>query len=109
MDISAFPNIDPSKLTLESDYSLNLRWYDPRLVFQNLGNKTTFNNLDEKSKKYIWRPRLAFLNALGPAVVEKNLHDEFSSVTLTKEDESTLPEDNSLPREGTFQLQGFRA
>ena len=97
--ISAFPNIDPTNLKLTSDYELNLRWYDRRLIFQNLGNKTVFNNLEEKAKKYIWKPRLAFLNALGPAVVEKNLDDEFSSVTLTKENDKTLPEDNSLPRE----------
>ena len=89
-------------MKLTSDYELNLRWYDKRLTFQNLANKTFFNALDERTKRYIWKPRLAFLNALGPAVVEKNLDDEFSSVTLNKEDASaggSLPEDQSLPRE----------
>ena len=100
IDISAFPKIDPSHLEFTSDYSLNLRWYDPRLIFRDLNNKATFNNLDEKDKKYIWKPQLAFLNALGPTVVENNLDDAFASVTLNKEDKEYMEEDISLPREG---------
>ena len=100
IDISAFPKIDPSNLKLTSDYALNLRWYDKRLVFRNLNNKTVFNDLSESDKKFIWKPQLAFLNALGPAVVERNLDDEFSSFTLKKEEPEPMPEDQSLPREG---------
>ena len=101
IDISAFPQIDPSRLEFTSDYSLNLRWYDSRLIFQDLNNKTVFNNLGETDKKYIWKPQLAFLNALGPTVAENGiLGDEFTSVTLNKEDGAYLKEDFSLPREG---------
>ena len=69
-------------------------------MFRDLNNKTTFNNLDSKDKKYIWKPRLAFLNALGPTTEEQSLHDELSSVTLNKENKEYLQEDISLPREG---------
>ena len=56
--------------------------------------------MDSKDKKYIWKPRLAFLNALGPTTEEQSLHDELSSVTLIKENKEYLQEDISLPREG---------
>ena len=100
IDITAFPNLDPSHKEFTSDHTLNLRWYDPRLIFRDLNNKTTFNKLDSKSKKYIWKPQLAFLNALGPTTEEQSLHDEFTSVTLNKENKAYLDEDISLPREG---------
>ena len=100
IDIAAFPNIDPSHEEFTSDHTLNLRWYDPRLIFRDLSNKTTFNSLNSKDKKYIWKPQLAFLNALGPTAVELNLHDEFTSVTLNKENKEYLNEDISLSREG---------
>ena len=100
IDITAFPKIDPSQKEFTSDHALNLRWYDPRLIFRDLNDKTTFNNLDSKDKKYIWKPRLAFLNALGPTTEEQSLHDELSSVTLIKENKEYLQEDISLPREG---------
>ena len=102
IDISAFPKIDPSHEEFTSDHTLNLRWYDPRLIFRDLNNKTTFNNLNPRDKKYIWKPQLSFLNALGPSTEEQSLHDEFSSVTLNKENKKYLDEDVSLPREGTF-------
>ena len=38
--------------------------------------RTFAKHLKETDKQLIWKPRLAFLNALGPAVVEKNLDDE---------------------------------
>ena len=100
IDISAFPKIDPSHLEFTSDYSLSLRWYDPRLIFRDLNNKAIFNSLDEKDKRYIWKPQLAFLNALGPTVVDNNLDDEFTSVTLNREDKEYMQEDMSLAREG---------
>ena len=63
--IFALPSIDTVNLKFTSDLYLNLRWYDPRLQFMNLNNATTLNSLSSEDKKYIWTPRLVFVNALG--------------------------------------------
>ena len=80
-------------------YTEGYPYYDasfPHSYHRN-SEKNEEGNID---KKYIWKPQLAFLNALGPTAVELNLHDEFTSVTLNKENMEYLNEDISLSREG---------
>ena len=105
--LGAFTEIDVSNYKLKSDYDLNLRWYDPRLQFRDLNDLSAFNNLEEEDRTFLWSPRLAFVNALGPA--DRSMSDE-SSMRLVKEETEPLREDFSLPREGSEKkFSHFRA
>ena len=95
--ITAFPQMDAANKKLTTDYDLTLRWYDPRLIFRDLNNSTEFNDLDDEDRRYIWSPRVALSNALGPVPREV---ERFTAVTLEREELEPLPEDPTLPREG---------
>ena len=96
--ITAYPKIDTANQKLTTDFDLNLRWYDPRLIFRDLKADEVFNDLTPEDKKFIWSPRLELPNALGS--VPKEFDDESTTVMLSMENEETLPEDFSLDREG---------
>jgi hypothetical protein len=68
------------------------------LIFRDLKDDETFNDLNSESKRFIWSPKLELPNALG--TVPKQLDDESTTVMLLRENEETLPEDFSMPREG---------
>ena len=96
VSVLAFPEIKTTELTFTSDYFLNLRWYDPRLAFQDLNNLTALNILSSKHKSQIWTPQLTFTNALGPFQTEV---DKLTSGVLIRE-APPLKEDISLATEG---------
>ena len=96
VSVLAFPEIKTTELTFTSDYFLNLRWYDPRLEFQDLNNLTALNILSSKHKSQIWTPQLTFTNALGPFQTEV---DKLTSGVLIRE-APPLTEDISLATEG---------
>jgi len=43
--MTSYPRIDASNSRITTDYDLNLKWYDPRLIFRNLKPDETFNDL----------------------------------------------------------------
>ncbi|XP_059086853.1 uncharacterized protein LOC131883401 isoform X1 [Tigriopus californicus] len=96
IDIGAFPEIDSTNFKVNSDYDINLRWYDPRLKFRDLNNETKFNGLNAEESTHLWSPKLEFVNALGPV---KQDRDDFGSLRLIKEETEALPQDFSLSRE----------
>ena len=100
ININAFPDIDSAGFKVKSDYDLSLRWYDPRLKFQDLNNLTEYNDLGPADKTFLWSPRLEISNALGESVSPGSLVDEASSVRVIKEELEAMPEDFSLDREG---------
>lgn len=97
VSILAIPEIDTVNLKFTVDFYLNLRWYDLRLGIQDLNNITLLNTLGEEELDSIWKPQLAFTNALGPFQTEA---DELTTATIVREDDS-LPEDPYLSTEGT--------
>ena len=100
ININAFPNVDSEGFKVKSDYDLRLRWYDPRLKFQDLYNLTEYSDLGPADRTYLWSPRLEISNALGEAVSPGSLVDDASSVRVIKEELEAMPEDFSLSREG---------
>ena len=96
VSVLAFPEIKTTELTFTADYFLNLRWYDPRLAYQDLNTLTALNVLSSQHKKQIWTPQLTFTNALGPFQTEV---DQLTSGVLVREGEP-LAEDLSLATEG---------
>ena len=100
ININAFPDVDSAGFKVKSDYDLRLRWYDPRLKFQDLHNLTEYNDLGPADRTYLWSPRLEISNALGEAVSPGSLVDDASSVRVIKEELEAMPEDFSLSREG---------
>ena len=98
ISISAYPSIDAANSKITTDYDLNLKWYDPRLIFRDLKADETFNDLSAESKMIIWSPKVDVPNALGQ-VKSQMTNDEFTSVSLIKENEENLPEDFSLSNE----------
>ena len=63
--LQSFPVIDTVALTFSVNYYLSLRWYDDRLTLRDLNRDSTLNSLSHKERVKIWRPHLAFDNALG--------------------------------------------
>ena len=100
ININAFPDVDSAGFKVKSDYDLRLRWYDPRLKFQDLHNLTEYNDLGPADRTYLWSPRLEISNALGESVSPGSLVDDASSVRVIKEELEAMPEDFSLSREG---------
>ena len=82
ISISAYPKIDAANSKITTDYNLNLKWYDPRLIFRDLKADETFNDLSAESKMIIWSPKVDVPNALGQ--VKNQLNDDFTSVSLLK-------------------------
>ena len=58
ISISAYPKIDTANSKITTDYDLNLKWYDPRLIFRDLKADETFNDLSAESKMIIWSPKV---------------------------------------------------
>ena len=56
IDITAYPKIDAENSKITTDYDLNLKWYDPRLIFRDLKADETFNDLSNENKMIIWSP-----------------------------------------------------
>ena len=98
ISVLAFPNIDTVTLKFTADFYLNLRWYDPRIEFQDLNNITSLNSLSKHGRDSIWTPRLAFTNALGPV---QTMVDELTEGLLHREG-NPLPEDVYQANEGIF-------
>lgn len=98
--ITAYPKIDTANSKFTTDYEMDLKWYDPRLIFRDLKPDETFNGLNKDSKKIIWSPKVFVPNALGPDTSQ--LNDESSTIMLLRENEENLPEDFSLDNEGNF-------
>ena len=97
LTITAYPRIDTANSKFTTDYDLNLKWYDPRLIFRDLKADETFNDLSQENRKIIWSPKVDLPNAVGPT--KNQLNDDSTSVVLLKESEETLPEDFSFPNE----------
>ena len=97
LTITAYPRIDTANSKFTTDYDLNLKWYDPRLIFRDLKVDETFNDLSQENRKIIWSPKVDSPNALGPS--KNQLNDDATSVVLLKESEETLPEDFSFSNE----------
>ena len=97
LKITNYPRIDTANSKFTTDFDLNLKWYDPRLIFRDLKADETFNNLSQDNKKIIWSPKIDLLNALGP--IKNQLIDDSTSVVLLKESEETLPEDFTFSNE----------
>ena len=104
--MTAYPRIDTANSKIITEYDLNLKWYDPRLIFRDLKPDETFNDLGKESKTIIWSPKVEVPNALGQ--VSSQLNDDATSIMLLKETEEYLPEDFSLSNEGTYLLLSFR-
>lgn len=66
ISILAFPAIDTTNLVFTADFVLNLRWYDDRLILHDLNNVSVLNTLNEDIVDQLWKPKLTFVNALGP-------------------------------------------
>ena len=107
ININSFPDIDSAGFKVKSDYDLSLRWYDPRLKFQDLNNLTEYNDLGPADKTFLWSPRLEISNALGESVSPGSLVDDASSVRVIKEELQAMPEDFSLNREGQSVFLAF--
>ena len=100
ISVLAFPNIDTVTLKFTADFYLNLRWYDPRIEFQDLNNITSLNSLNTHGRDSIWTPRLAFNNALGPV---QTTVDELT-VGLLHREGKPLPEDVYQANEGIYMI-----
>ena len=96
--ITAYPKIDTSNAKFTTEYDLNLKWYDPRLIFRDLKSDETFNDLSASNKLIIWSPQIDIQNALGP--IKSQLNDDSTRIMLLRENEENLPEDFSLSNEG---------
>ena len=103
--ITAYPKIDTANQKFSTDFDLNLRWYDPRLIYRDLKTDEVFNDLSTEDKKFIWSPKLDLPNALG--TIPKEFNDDATTVMLSRENEETLPEDFTLDREGMFLRLSF--
>ena len=95
--ITAYPRIDTANSKFTTDYDMNLKWYDPRLIFRDLKADETFNSLNKDDKKIIWSPKVGLINGLG--VTQMQLNDDSTTVVLLKESEETLPEDFTFSNE----------
>ena len=98
--MTSYPRIDTDQSKITTDYDLNLKWYDPRLIFRDLKPDETFNDLGKESKTIIWSPKVEVPNAIGQ--ISSQLNDDATSIMLLRESEEFLPEDLSLHNEGTF-------
>ena len=78
-----------------ADFTLNLRWYEPRLNFYDLNNVTSLNSLSKKDLDRIWTPHI-YVSALGGAHTQSYL----STSGVVIREHNPLPEDMSLPKEG---------
>ena len=68
----------------------------------------TFNDLSAENKMIIWSPKVDVPNALGQ-VKSQMTNDEFTSVSLIKENEENLPEDFSLSNEARLVFNSYLA
>ena len=96
ISVLAFPLIETVNLKFTADFYLNLRWYDPRIDFQDLNNVTSLNSLSKQGLENIWTPKLAFTNALGPF---QTIIDQLTVGVLLREG-NPLPEDIYISTEG---------
>ena len=102
ISIIGVPEINTKELKFTVDFEINLRWFDSRLHFWNLQNRSIINRIKQKDKEVIWKPELVFVNALGPPV--DNVGS--STVILVKQG-NPLKENISLHKEGKqFRIQG---
>ena len=78
-----------------SRFSIQLKWYDARIQFENLkwadkmvGNLPIKSNIvDDEKRKEIWIPKLRFGNSHTDVTIE---NDEFASVMILLESNPTL-------------------
>ena len=95
ISIIAVPEINTKELKFTVDFEINLRWFDSRLHFWNLQNRSIINRMKQKDQEVMWKPELLFVNALGPPV--DNVGS--STVVLVKQG-NPLKENISLHKEG---------
>lgn len=69
VSILALPSIKTVDLQFTADYFINMRWYDHRLQFKDLNDKSILNGVNTLDLLKIWSPSLKFLNALGWSMI----------------------------------------
>ncbi len=100
ISILALPVIDTANLLFTVDYVLNLRWYDERVNIQDLNNVSVLNTLNEDIVDQLWKPKLSFVNALGPY---QTVYDDRVYAIVVKES-NPQPVDLTKPKEGNKEI-----
>ena len=66
ISIQSLPDISTTNSRFTADFFLNLRWQDLRLDLLDLNHDLVMNRMSKEELDEIWKPKLAFTNALGP-------------------------------------------
>ena len=90
-------------LQFTADYFINMRWYDHRLQFKDLNDKSILNGVNTLDLIKIWSPELKFLNALGPY---QTVIDDLNVCTIILEHPPTF-DDYSKSVECKYKVQAI--
>ena len=85
VDLLKVLQIDEVAMLYETQYTVNLKWLDPRITFYNLNENQGLNTLVELEKEQIWTPKLIL--------------DNTKQKTRTKTDSESVI---SVKREGNY-------
>ena len=97
MKIHSVDNFDPIAGSFASQFTLNLKWYDGRLEFNNLRTKP--KTIDPKEFLQIWFPYFKFDNTRTKKI---SLVDEKSYFTVIKEGKGELASDKDTENKYIF-------
>ena len=62
VDLLKILKIDEVAMLYKTQYSVNMEWLDPRIIYYNLNDNQGLNTLVEQEKDKIWTPKLIFDN-----------------------------------------------
>ena len=97
MKIHSVDNFDTIACSFATQFTLNLKWYDGRLDFNNLRNKP--KTIDPKEFLQIWFPYFKFDNTRTKKI---SLVDEKSYFTVIKEGKGELASDKDTENKYIF-------
>ena len=70
VEMHSIVDIDEVDSLIGIEYKLMLIWFDPRLTFRNLRDRSHLNQISRRTVEAIWYPRVVFFSTQSKGVSE---------------------------------------
>nr|XP_045592375.1 uncharacterized protein LOC123754216 isoform X1 [Procambarus clarkii] len=91
VEILRFMEISDVRRVINVEFTVETRWNDPRIKYQNLGETLEWNKLSEADRDRVWKPKLNF-----PNVYDGNIKMLSEDVALDKTGDPLPPDYNNV-------------
>ena len=102
VDLLKVLKIDEVAMMYKTQYTVNLEWLDPRIIFHNLHKDQGLNTLVEEEKYKIWTPELIFDNTKQKT---RTKTDKESAVSVKREGNYTQNTMDDV--DNIYKFEGF--